>query len=84
MPSFEKLAAKYKALRLNSTAESLTDIVRMAEENDISYFQFADMLVTHELSSRDDKRILQNMKRATFPILKHLEEFDYRLENFKE
>ncbi len=69
MPSFDKLAAKYKALRLNSTAESLTDIVRMAEENEISYLQFADMLVTHELSSRDKKR-----------ILKHLEEFDYRFQ----
>lgn len=80
MLSFDKLASKYKALRLNSTAESLTDIVRMAEENEISYLQFADMLVTHELSSRDEKRILQNMKRATFPILKHLEEFDYRFQ----
>lgn len=80
MPSFDDLAAKYKSLRLNSTAESLTDIVRMAEENEISYLQFAEMLVTHEISSRDQKRIIQNMKRATFPLLKRLEEFDYRFQ----
>jgi DNA replication protein DnaC len=78
MPSFDTIAAKCKALRLNSTAESLTEIVRMAEGNDISYLQFADMLVTHEISSRAQKRVKQNMKRAVFPVTKHLEEFDYR------
>ena len=80
MSSSDNIAAKYKSLRLNSTAESLIDIARTAEENDISYLQFADTLATHEIASREQKRVTQNMKRAVFPVLKHLEEFDYRFQ----
>lgn len=69
MSSSDNIAAKYKSLRLNSTAESLIDIARTAEENDISYLQFADTLATHEIASREQKRVTQNMKRAVFPVL---------------
>jgi len=78
MQTFENVTSRLKTLRLNSIAESLTEIVTLAEDNEISYLQFADMLVTHEITSRAQKRVKQNMKRAGFPVVKRIEEFDYR------
>jgi DNA replication protein DnaC len=80
MASFDDITSKYKALRLNSTAENMPEIVRNAEENDVSYLQFADMIADHEITVRAQKRVQQNMKRAGFSVIKRLEEFDYRFQ----
>ncbi|OPL11179.1 MAG: ATP-binding protein [delta proteobacterium ML8_D] len=78
MPSIEDVAGKYKSLRFNCIAEALGDLVSQAESNEISYLQFAEMLSDHELAMRDKNRIRLNLRRALFPVLKRLEEFDYR------
>jgi DNA replication protein DnaC len=52
-------------------------LVSQAEGNEASYLQFADMLVSHELSKRDENRVNLNMKRAGFPVKKQIEEFDF-------
>ena len=68
---------RYKSLRFNSIALSLDTLVKQAEENEISYLKFAELLVNHELSKREENRIGLNMKRAGFPVEKQLEEFDF-------
>jgi len=77
MSTFETVINKYNALRFNSIAESLEMLVSQAEDNETSYLQFADMLVSHELSKRDENRVNLNMKRAGFPVKKQIEEFDF-------
>jgi len=77
MASFETVKSKYTSLRFNSIASSLDTLVKQAEGNEISYLQFAEMLVDYELRIRDENRIKLNMKRASFPIIKQLEEFDF-------
>lgn len=77
MNTFETVINKYNSLRFNSIAESLEMLVGQAEDNETSYLQFADMLVSHELSKRDENRVNLNMKRAGFPVKKQIEEFDF-------
>jgi len=78
MPSIETVANKYKSLRFNGIANSLIELVSMAEANEITHLALAEMLADHELASRDKNRIALNLKRASFPVTKRLEEFDYR------
>lgn len=80
MLSVEKVSHKYNTLHLSAIAHALEAMMVAAEQNEISYLQFADQIVSHELSSRDKKRRELNRKRAAFPMVKILEEFDYRFQ----
>jgi DNA replication protein DnaC len=76
--SIEQVSQKYRGLRFNSIAEGLAELLSRAEANDISYLEFADQLVDHEQRVRNQKRIDLNHRKAGFPVVKRLEEFDYR------
>lgn len=78
--SFERVRSKYKSLRFNSISSSLETVVKQAEDNEVSYLQFAELLVDWELKQRNKNRVTLNMKRASFPVLKHFEEFDFNFQ----
>jgi len=80
MSSLHQVATQYRSLRFNNIAEALERLIADAESNELTYLQFAEQLVNHEMSSRDIKRIDQNMRRAGFPLHKTLAEFDYRIQ----
>ena len=62
----------------SNIAEALERLIGEAEVSEATCLQFAEQLVMHEMSSRDVKRIAQNMRRAGFPLHKTLAEFDYQ------
>ena len=78
MNSIEQTARKYRELRFNCIADSLERLLADAESNELSYLQFADELVELEIRMRNAKRIGLNRRKANFPMIKTLEEFDYR------
>jgi len=78
MTTLEQVSRKYRELRFASTAVALGPLLTQAEDNELSYLQFAEQLVDHEISSRQDKRIELNRRKASLPMVKCLEEFDYR------
>ncbi len=78
MTTLEHVTRKYRDLRFGSTAANLVDLLVQAEDNDLSYLQFAEQLVDQEIESRQGKRIELNRRKANFPMIKRLEEFDYR------
>lgn len=80
MSSLNQVATQYRSLRFTHIAEGLERLVSSAEANELTYLQFAEELVSHEMSNRDIKRIAQNMRRAGFPLHKTLSEFDYRVQ----
>ena len=80
MSTIEQVAKKYRGLCLSGIADGLGPMLGQAEANEISYLQFADTLVEHEHQQRNRKRIEQNRKRASFPLHKSLDEFDYRFQ----
>ncbi|SFM97841.1 DNA replication protein DnaC [Nitrosomonas communis] len=80
MSSIDSVAYKYRSLCLSGIAEQLEQLLSQAEANDVSYLQFAEILIVHEHNQRNSKRIEQNRKRAAFLLHKTLEEFDYRFQ----
>ncbi len=78
MASLNDVASQYRGLRFNNIADALESLISNAEANELTYLQFAAQMVEHELTSREVKRVDQNMKRSGFPIHKFLSEFDYK------
>ena len=78
MTSIEQIARQYRGIRCNHIAQSLADLLRQAEANEVSYLAFAESLVTEELQRRNRRRIDMNRRKAGFPVDKRLAEFDYR------
>ena len=68
MKSLHDVAAQYRGLRFNNIADALESLISSAEANELTHLQFAAQLVEHELTSRETKRVDQNMRRAGFPI----------------
>jgi len=78
MSSYEQVANQYRNLRCSTIAQTLESLLKQAQDNELSYLQFAELIAEQELGQRERKRIETNRKRAGFPLLKHLDEFDYR------
>ena len=78
MSNLSQIATQYRSLRFSNIAEALEQLVTDAEANELTYLQFAEQLVTHEMRSRESKRVVQNLRQAGFPHHKTLAEFDYR------
>ena len=77
MSSIDSVAQKYRGLYLSAIAQGLEQMLGQAEANAVSYLHFAETLIELELQQRNDKRTLQNQRRAGFPVHKSLDEFDY-------
>lgn len=80
MSSINSVAQKYRSLCLSGIADQLEQLLSQAEAHESSYLNFAETLIEHEQKQRNSKRIEQNRKRADLPILKSLDEFDYRFQ----
>ncbi len=78
MSLLDSTIAQYRSLRLSATAGELATLLAKAEANELSYLNFAQSLVEHELNARSSSRVSRNLKQAQFPSEKHLEAFDYR------
>jgi len=76
--SIDQVCQQYRELRFNGIADTLPSLLIRAEENELSYLQFATMLVEDEQGQRNSRRIALNRRKAGFPVIKRLEEFDYR------
>lgn len=75
--SLDLLKTQFHSIGFNSFARHLEELLRQADQNDWSHLQFVHQMITHELSARQLTRITYNLKRAGFPVRKHLEEFDF-------
>jgi len=78
MSLLDSTIAQFRSLRLSATAGELATLLARAEANELSYLNFAQSLVEHELNARSSSRVNRNLKQAQFPSEKHLEAFDYR------
>jgi len=78
MLSIEQACQQYRALRINGIADALPDLLTQAEDNSPSYLQFAATLIKEEEERRTERRITLNRRRASIPVIKQLEAFDYK------
>ena len=77
MQSIKEVSEAFKSLKFNNLATSLESLIIEAEKQQLSYLQFASSMVTQELQQRNKRRVDLNQRKADFPVLKHLEEFDF-------
>jgi DNA replication protein DnaC len=70
-----------KRLKLRYTREIVDSAHELAMEEEPGYIDFLAYLVEHEIKMREETQRLKNMKRARFPQLKTLDEFDYSFQN---
>lgn len=78
MQSIKDVSEAFKSLKFNNLATSLESLIIEAENQQLSYLQFASAMVTQELQQRNKRRVDLNQRKADFPVLKHLEEFDFQ------
>ena len=78
MSAIERLAQQYRALHCHHIAAGLPDLLTQAEANELSYLQLAEQLVELERQGRERNRLTLNLRKAGFPAIKRLEEFDFR------
>jgi DNA replication protein DnaC len=78
MTSIETVAQKYRTLNGGHLAAGLASLLGAAEANALSYLHLVEQLVDLELQGREKNRLAMNPRKAGFPMLKRLEEFDYR------
>jgi len=72
------LKENLKALNLSHMSAHLGTLVRQARENGTSHEEFLLALSEVELQMRAENRLKRKLKEAKFPLLKTLEQFDYR------
>jgi DNA replication protein DnaC len=77
MESIDQVAQYFRGLKFNNLAETLVEVLKEAEEKQLSYLQFAASMAEKELYLRTEKRLKLNKRKAEFPVAKVLEEFDY-------
>jgi DNA replication protein DnaC len=67
-------------LRLGHTAERLDGLLNEAARGEPSYLDFLDELLREEMASKQRKRIAMGIQIAHFPVVKTLDDFDFRFQ----
>jgi DNA replication protein DnaC len=77
MPSNDELDALLKRLHLASARRIWHRLVEQAEKEEWSYRDFLAILVAEEIAQRQQTRLQRLSKRAVFPFLKTIDDFDF-------
>ena len=67
-------------LRLHSVAARLDAVLSDAARKEPTYLDFLDGLLRDELEAKQKRRITMGIKIAHFPVVKTLEEFDFKFQ----
>lgn len=77
MASDAVITGYLKALRLGGLAEGYRQIIREAEENNLSYSDFLQACLEHEVAFKEQGRVKRLIAKAKFPVLKTIDTFDF-------
>jgi DNA replication protein DnaC len=67
-------------LRLNSLALKLDTMLSGAARSEPTYLDFLDWILREELDAKQKRRVTMGIKIAHFPVVKTLEEFDFKFQ----
>jgi DNA replication protein DnaC len=77
MTDQEQLEEHLRRLHLSSMRACYEEIEMEARRERWSYREYLERLAAEEIAHRQERRLAQNVRRAGFPFLKTLEEFDF-------
>src|SRR2546425_8918471 len=72
-----QLDALLKRLHLANTRRAWRELVRRAEQDEWSYRDFLALLLSEEIAHRQQTRIARMVRRAHFPFLKTVDDFNF-------
>ena len=75
--SDQALDALLKRLHLANTRRAWRELTRRAEQEEWSYRDFLALLVSEEIAHRQQTRLERLVRRARFPFLKTIEDFNF-------
>ena len=67
-------------LRLRSAADRLDAVLTDAARKEPTYLDFLDGILREELDAKQKRRVTMGIKIAHFPVVKTLEEFDFKFQ----
>jgi len=73
----DEVMYKLKSIRLSAMAGRLPVRIQEATANELSYLEFLHNLIDDELATRRDRLLNKRLKKAKFPFVKTLEDFDF-------
>lgn len=76
MSQLEQVKDLLKSLRFSETSHAISELIKDAEGNDVSYTSFLLDLLKYEKNCREEKLVERHLKWAAFPFHKTLNEFD--------
>jgi DNA replication protein DnaC len=76
-PSDDELDVLLKRLHLASARRIWPQLVQRAEKQEWSYRDFLGILVAEEIAQRQQTRLQRLSRRAVFPFLKTIDDFDF-------
>jgi DNA replication protein DnaC len=75
------LDAMLKRLHLPTVRRLYPDLVIRAEAEGMSYRDFLEIIVSEEIAHRAETRITRSIRKARFPFLRTIEEFDFTFQS---
>jgi len=81
MTEQEQLEEHLRRLHLSSMRARYEEIEMEARRERWSYREYLEHLAAEEIAHRQERKIAQNVRRAGFPFLKTLDEFDFTFQS---
>ena len=75
-----RVTESMQRLRLRSAAERLDAVLAEAARKEPTYLDFLDGILREELDAKQKRRVSMGIKIAHFPVVKTLEEFDFKFQ----
>jgi hypothetical protein len=73
----ERIRAHAERLRLANLGDELESLVARAEESQMGYLEFVDLLLDEEVGVRESRRVTNALMLSSLPHHKRLAEFDF-------
>lgn len=70
-----------RRLHLATVRRLYRDVIARAERGDWSYYDFLALLITEEVAHRQQTRLQRLSRKARFPFLKTIDDFDFTLQS---
>ena len=80
MNQYQKLVDNLTKLNLDNMAASIADYRQQVNDNQISFSEALLELTDKEIAYQQQKSLKRRIKRARFPIIKLLSDFDYQFQ----
>ena len=72
------LEAYFKKLKMPQAAKTYESLAREAAENNLGYEEYLLGVLEQEVHQRENNRIQRGIRQAGFPVIKTLENFDFK------